>query len=136
MEIITNLFRMFFKDSIKYTKIKNENPNSKYFGIVGIVYPILALILGGGAIYFSVKLLNDIGGFNNIIVAIFIIIGGAALGIGGALGFFSYVIRGIIVSSYQIKLHKKTIGVVALIVNFLILCASIVLLFYIIKHNL
>ena len=74
MKLLSDLFKMFLKDSEKYAKIKASNEQSVYFGVVSIVYSILGLVLGGAAVFFSIRILEGIGGSNNILTAIFMII--------------------------------------------------------------
>lgn len=133
MKIISDILRIFIKDSEKYAKIKATNEQSVYFGIVGIIYPVLGLVLGGAAVFFSFQIFGGIGGSNNVLVAIFMVIVGAALGLGGVVGCFVYLIRGIISAVYQMKMPRKAIGVVALIFNILLLATGIIVAYLLLK---
>lgn len=135
MRLIADVLNIFLKDSQKFNKIKTENKQSIYFGTAAIIYPLLGLIFGGGAVFFSLKILEEIGNSGNVLLAVLLIIGGAALGIGGALGYLLSLIRGFILASYQLRLERKSLGFVALTLNIIIFAASLILIFLIIKNS-
>lgn len=130
MNFISQLIKIFIKDSEKFNIIKNSGKSEKsiYFAIVGILSSVLGIAVSLALILCGVFLIESMNGSGNILVAIFGIIAGAAVALSGGLGLIMCSIRGMIVAIYQLKLNRKPIGVIALILNIVIMIAIIILI--------
>lgn len=127
MDFFLLLFRTFVKDSERFSTIKNSENSEKsiYFGVIGILSSILGVAICLASVFGGLLLIENASSNSNILAAIFFIIVGATVALGGVVGLFMSAIRGMIASIYQIRLPRKTIGVVALIINLAIIITII-----------
>lgn len=127
MDFFLQLFRTFVKDSERFSTIKNSENSEKsiYFGVIGILSSILGVAICLASVFGGLLLIENASSNSNILAAIFFIIVGATVALGGVVGLFMSAIRGMIASIYQIRLPRKTIGVVALIINLAIIITII-----------
>lgn len=123
MDFFLLLFRTFVKDSERFSTIKNSENSEKsiYFGVIGILSSILGVAICLASVFGGLLLIENASSNSNILAAIF----GAIVALGGVVGLFMSAIRGMIASIYQIRLPRKTIGVVALIINLAIIITII-----------
>lgn len=135
MKLFLDIIRIVKRDSLKYEKIKDTNEKSVYFGVISIVFMFLSLLIGAATIFISLQIFGSIGGSNNVLGTIFLVIVGVALGLCGVFSYLIFLIRGIITACYQIKMPRKTLGIVALIINLLIFAASVCIMILLLKSK-
>ena len=78
---------------------------------------------------------KSISGSGSFFISLATIIGGATLGLFGVALYLFSLIRGIITSSYQIRLKRKALGIVSLILNIVMLFAVIVIVWLLVNSN-
>lgn len=59
-QVVVDAINIYNKDSEKYRKRKESNPKSFYCGIISIVYAIVGVMLGFGAIYGTMWLFDNV----------------------------------------------------------------------------
>jgi hypothetical protein len=132
MRFFMHLLAFVLKDRAKFEQVQESDQvqPSHYFGIHSLLYGILGCAASLGLAVFGIYAMEQIGGSGSLLLGIAFVIGGVALILGGLLGFGLFLFRGILNAVYQLRLTKKTLGIVALLLNLLVLAASI---FFLIK---
>lgn len=132
-QVLSDMIKIFIKDSQRYNRIKLSKPESVYFGIVSLIYTILSVVVGGGLFYLAVMLFDVINNSNGVLFSLAMVIAAVVLVLSGLVFYFLFIIRGNIASIYQLRMSKKTIGVIALLFNLLLLIGSILFMLKLLK---
>lgn len=126
-QVVVDAINIYNKDSEKYRKRKESNPKSFYCGIISIVYAIVGVMLGFGAIYGTMWLFDNVDSSGQFFISIATVFGAIIVGIFGTVMFLFFLIRAFVASIFQINMEGKALGIVALLFTILLLSGCIAL---------
>ena len=129
---IIDLILFWISIGEKYERLKQDpqkRENSIQLGVTGIILSIIgaALTVGFGILAYYCFAVSGL-------ISILAVILGAICVLAGFMSLVNLMIAGIVHAAYQMKLNKRAIGIVALVINLLlIVIAAILIVIFLMK---